>query len=138
MTTFGLARAQVVLGPLDVVFAFFSEARNLEQLTPSWLRFEVLTPEPIPMHGGTLIEYRLRLRGVALRWVSLIEEWEHAIEEVAPVATKLEGQGNRVVPFYLHTNVTEVGQLELRCQVRDGKERPRLEVNVRERDAEEA
>jgi ligand-binding SRPBCC domain-containing protein len=76
MRTYVLEREQMVRAPLGEVFDFFSAARNLEALTPRWLRFEVLTPEPIPMHSGTVIEYRLRLRGVPLRWVSLIEEWE--------------------------------------------------------------
>ncbi|MGI8864890.1 MAG: SRPBCC family protein [Solirubrobacteraceae bacterium] len=76
MRTYVLEREQIVRAPLDAVFDFFSAARNLESLTPPWLRFEVLTPEPIPVHGGTVIEYRLRLHGVPLRWVSLIEEWE--------------------------------------------------------------
>lgn len=76
MRTYVLEREQVVRAPLAEVFEFFSAARNLEALTPRWLRFEVLSPEPILMHAGTTIEYRLRLRGVPLRWVSLIEEWE--------------------------------------------------------------
>ncbi len=58
------------------MFDFFAAASNLEALTPPWLRFEVLTPEPIEMHPGPLIEYRLRLHGVPLRWVTQIEEWE--------------------------------------------------------------
>ncbi len=76
MSTYVLEREQIVRAPLEEVFDFFSQARNLEALTPSWLRFHVLTPEPIVMHGGQVIEYRLRLRGVPLRWVSLIEEWD--------------------------------------------------------------
>ncbi|MEA2158467.1 MAG: hypothetical protein QOD66_847 [Solirubrobacteraceae bacterium] len=76
MRTYVLEREQIVRAPLDEVFEFFSAARNLEALTPPWLRFEVLTAEPIPMHGGTVIEYRLRLRGIPLRWVTLIDEWE--------------------------------------------------------------
>jgi ligand-binding SRPBCC domain-containing protein len=71
-----LEREQVIHHELDQVFAFFSAARNLEQLTPPWLRFEVLTPEPVQMRAGTLIEYRLRLHGLPLRWLTLIEEWE--------------------------------------------------------------
>ncbi len=70
-----LEREQRLEHPLDEVFAFFSEARNLEALTPAWLSFEVLTPEPIRMQAGTLIEYRLRVHGLPLRWVSRIEEW---------------------------------------------------------------
>ncbi len=70
-----LVREQVVAAAPDAVFDFFSHARNLETLTPPWLRFEVLTAEPIEMRQGTRIEYRLRLHGVPLRWVSRIEEW---------------------------------------------------------------
>ncbi len=61
---------------LDPLFAFFSDAHNLEALTPPWLRFEVLTPAPIPMRPGTLIDYRLRIRGVPIRWRSRITAWE--------------------------------------------------------------
>jgi ligand-binding SRPBCC domain-containing protein len=69
-------REQVVRAPLGRVFEFFSKAQHLEALTPPWLRFQVLTPEPLEMRVGTVIEYRLRLRGVPMRWVSLIDEWE--------------------------------------------------------------
>jgi ligand-binding SRPBCC domain-containing protein len=62
--------------PCDEVFQFFSDARNLERLTPDWLHFAVLTPEPIEMHEGLLIDYRLRLRGIPLRWQSEITVWE--------------------------------------------------------------
>ncbi len=71
-----LEREQRLEQPLDRVFEFFSAARNLERLTPPWLRFEVITPEPIEMGVGTLIDYRLRVRGVPLRWTSRIEEWQ--------------------------------------------------------------
>jgi ligand-binding SRPBCC domain-containing protein len=72
-----LEREQFVDRPLEQVFSFFSAARNLESLTPEWLRFEVMTPEPIGMRAGTLIEYRLSVHGVPLRWVSQIKAWEH-------------------------------------------------------------
>ena len=71
-----LEREQRIARPLDEVFDFFAAARNLERLTPPWLRFEVLTPEPIGMRVGTLIDYRLRVHGIPLRWTSRIEEWE--------------------------------------------------------------
>jgi ligand-binding SRPBCC domain-containing protein len=58
------------------VFAFFADARNLERITPPFLHFHVLTPGPIGMHAGALIDYRLRLRGVPLRWQSEITAWE--------------------------------------------------------------
>ena len=70
-----LQRRQRLDQPLDVVFAFFARAQNLERITPPWLRFEVLQPEPARMGEGTLIHYRLRLHGMPLRWTSRIEEW---------------------------------------------------------------
>jgi ligand-binding SRPBCC domain-containing protein len=75
MRIYRLQREQLVARPLNEVFAFFSQARNLELITPPWLRFEVLTPEPIEMAPGALIDYRLWLRGVP-RWTSRIEAWE--------------------------------------------------------------
>jgi len=70
-----LSARQWLPRPIDEVFAFFSDAHNLETLTPSWLRFQVLTPQPIHMRAGTIIDYRLRVRGVPLRWQSEITRW---------------------------------------------------------------
>ncbi|HKB03440.1 MAG TPA: Hsp70 family protein [Gemmataceae bacterium] len=64
---------------------------------------------------------------------TVVEEWEQDIEELSPISTTLEGQPGRVVPVHLHSRVTEVGQLEVSCQSRDGKERWKLEYSVRER-----
>jgi ligand-binding SRPBCC domain-containing protein len=58
------------------VFNFFADPRNLEELTPKWLHFEILTPMPLPMEPGALIDYRLRLYGIPLRWQSKISVWE--------------------------------------------------------------
>lgn len=60
---------------LDETFAFFSDARNLEAITPGFLGFEIRTPLPIDMHAGTLIEYRLRLLGVPMTWLTRIDLW---------------------------------------------------------------
>jgi ligand-binding SRPBCC domain-containing protein len=60
----------------DTVFPFFAEARNLERLTPALLRFKVLTPAPIQMGPGTLIDYRLSLRGMPMRWRTEITAWQ--------------------------------------------------------------
>ncbi|MDQ6606574.1 MAG: SRPBCC family protein [Actinomycetota bacterium] len=76
MTVQLLDREQFIGRPVAEVFEFFSLARNLEELTPPWLGFEVLTPEPIEMHVGALIRYRLRVHSVPLRWVTRIERWE--------------------------------------------------------------
>ncbi len=70
-------RCSVALAaPLDAVFAFFSNAGNLEVLTPPWLRFRVLTEGEIRMTRGTQIDYRLRLHGLPFRWRSEITAWE--------------------------------------------------------------
>ncbi|MFO1023355.1 MAG: SRPBCC family protein [Planctomycetales bacterium] len=61
--------------PPEIVFAFFSVAFNLEGITPAWLRFHVLTPRPIEMHTGTLLDYRLRLHGLPIRWRTRIAHW---------------------------------------------------------------
>lgn len=61
---------------VEEVFPFFAEARNLETITPDWLHFQVLTPAPIIMRVGTLIDYRIRVHGIPLRWRTLITEWE--------------------------------------------------------------
>jgi ligand-binding SRPBCC domain-containing protein len=76
MKTFELHRELWLPQPLDHVFPFFADAANLELLTPPWLSFEILSPRPISMGVGTLIDYRLRLRGIPLRWRSEISAWE--------------------------------------------------------------
>ena len=59
----------------DEVFPFFAEARNLEAITPPWLNFEVLTPAPVAMRAGALIDYRIRIHGIPIRWRTEIVEW---------------------------------------------------------------
>lgn len=62
--------------PIEEVFAFFAEARNLRILTPPSLRFEIVTPGKIDMAAGTLIDYRLRVHGVPIFWQSEITIWD--------------------------------------------------------------
>lgn len=62
--------------PLEEIFHFFSDAHNLEIITPPFLRFEVLTQDPIEMREGTLIDYRIRFHGIPLRWRTRIDVWE--------------------------------------------------------------
>ena len=71
-----LERSQRLPGSPDEVFGFFADAHNLEAITPPFLGFRVVTPRPIAMQKGTLIEYRLRLHGLPLRWLTRIDEWE--------------------------------------------------------------
>jgi ligand-binding SRPBCC domain-containing protein len=61
---------------LDRVFAFFADAYELETITPPWLQFHVLSERPIRMQLGQLIDYRLKLRGIPVRWQSEITAWE--------------------------------------------------------------
>ena len=70
-----LERAQRLAGAPEDVFPFFADARNLERITPGWLGFRVLTPG-VEMGAGALIEYRLRLHGIPVRWRTRIELWE--------------------------------------------------------------
>jgi ligand-binding SRPBCC domain-containing protein len=58
------------------VFVFFSNPANLEVLTPPWLGFRILSPEPLPVEEGAVYDYRILLRGLPLRWRTLIEAWE--------------------------------------------------------------
>lgn len=70
-------RCSVALAaPVDTVFSFFSNAGNLEVLTPPWLRFRVVTEDEIVMSCGAQIDYRLCLHGLPLRWRSEITAWE--------------------------------------------------------------
>jgi ligand-binding SRPBCC domain-containing protein len=71
-----LERAQRIGRPPGEVFPFFVNPRGLEAITPAWLRFRVVTPAPIDMGPDALIEYRLRLHGMPIRWVARIEVWE--------------------------------------------------------------
>ena len=61
---------------IEEVFEFFADAYRLEDLTPPFLHFHVLTPKPVPMFPGTKIDYRLKLHGIPIRWQSEISEWQ--------------------------------------------------------------
>ena len=65
-----------LLAQRDEAFQFFADATQLERLTPPWLKFSVATPTPILMREGMLIDYKLRVHGIPLRWQSRISCWE--------------------------------------------------------------
>lgn len=67
---------QLVDRPVDQVFAFFSDANNLETITPRQLNFHILTPGPIRLAAGARIDYQLTLYGIRFKWATLIESWD--------------------------------------------------------------
>ncbi len=76
MPTYYLQREQFIPRPLTEVFSFFADAGNLEAITPPWLNFRILTPLPIKIQQGTLIDYRLRMFGLPLSWRTEIESFD--------------------------------------------------------------
>lgn len=72
----------IVPVPLDRTFAFFSDAQNLERLTPPWLSFRIQTPLPIDMKEGALIDYLIELYGVPIPWRTRIDVWEPGVRFV--------------------------------------------------------
>jgi ligand-binding SRPBCC domain-containing protein len=71
---FVLERTQVVDVPIEEAFAFFADARNLERITPSWLRFRILEA-PAALGAGARLRYRLSLFGLPIRWRTEIVTW---------------------------------------------------------------
>ena len=86
-----LRREQTLPGAPDEVFPFFADAGNLEAITPPWLGFRIVTPRPIDMGVGTLIEYRLRLHGLPISWLTRIEVWEDTHPPLRFVDQQLRG-----------------------------------------------
>jgi ligand-binding SRPBCC domain-containing protein len=71
-----LRREQVLPVTPEAAFGFFADAANLEAITPPLLRFRMVTPEPVAMGAGTFLQYRLRVRGLPVRWDTLIQAWD--------------------------------------------------------------
>lgn len=71
-----LSAKTVLSAPLDSVFAFFSDASNLQKLTPPWIGFRILTHLPIEMKQDALIDYRISLHGLPIKWRTKIEVWD--------------------------------------------------------------
>lgn len=72
MKLYTLKRQQYIQRPIQEVFGFFSKPENLAVITPSELGFRILTPSPVPMHTGSLIDYTIKVIGFRVRWRTLI------------------------------------------------------------------
>ena len=72
---FELSTEQYIAYPIDEVFNFYSEAKNLNLITPPFLDFNILSQSSVIVEEGTIFKYRLKIHGVPVRWKSLIKEW---------------------------------------------------------------
>ncbi len=102
MTDHLLTRTIVIKRPREEVFEFFADASNLEQITPPELNFHILTPLPIEMRTGTLIDYQLRLYGFPMKWRTEITLWQPP--EVF-VDTQLKGPYQKWVHRHTFTEI---------------------------------
>jgi ligand-binding SRPBCC domain-containing protein len=71
-----LTSKQYVSAPLDEVFAFFGKPENLGRITPGWLGFQILTPSPVQMRQGALIDYQISLGPFPTRWRTMITAFD--------------------------------------------------------------
>lgn len=76
MTEYELVRTQKVNHPREKVAAFFEDPANLQRITPPFLGFQIVTPAPIEMKPGALIDYTISLHGIPMKWRTLIESYE--------------------------------------------------------------
>ena len=68
--------------PHETVFAFFADAGNLERITPKEFNFQIITPQPIDLKQGALIDYKMRMRGIPVNWRTEISVWNPPFEFV--------------------------------------------------------
>lgn len=71
-----IEREQTLPLGIEDVFRFFANPRNLGEITPPWLHFHVLGSSTPSVGEGTVIDYKLRIRGFPVRWRSVIREWD--------------------------------------------------------------
>ena len=71
-----LERTQIVPAPRAEVFPFFADAANLEAITPPLVGFTILTPTPIEMKVGALIDYKIKINGIPIKWRTRIDAYD--------------------------------------------------------------
>ena len=71
-----LTTQQQINLPRSEVFSFFADAMQLERITPPFLDFSVLTPQPIEMRAGLLLDYKLYLHRIPIKWRTKINVWD--------------------------------------------------------------
>jgi ligand-binding SRPBCC domain-containing protein len=114
-----LIRSLMLDLPRQEVFEFFADAGNLELITPPELNFHIITPQPINIDKGTLIDYKLKMRGFPVKWRTEISVWEppfrfvdqqlrgpyrqwihtHTFTELSPTQTLMEDEVRYRLPF---------------------------------------
>lgn len=76
MKLYTLESNQFINKPIEEVFQFFSKPENLSVITPAKLGFKILSPNPIKMGVGRLIDYNIYLMGIPIHWRTLITDYE--------------------------------------------------------------
>ena len=71
-----LTATMEVRRPIEEVFQFFSDAANLETITPPWLNIKILTPMPFEIGKGSLLDYRIQLHYIPIKWRTEISQWQ--------------------------------------------------------------
>lgn len=119
MAEYILTRELTLDLPIATVFDFFADAGNLERITPPELNFNIITPQPIDIRQGTLIDYTLKMRGIPVKWQTEISVWEppfrfvdqqlrgpykqwihrHTFTEVGPNETHMEDEVRYRLPL---------------------------------------
>lgn len=113
MKLYTLKRIQRFTPSRDTVFKFFESPEHLALITPPWLDFRILTPTPITMRQGTLIDYTIHWLTVPVRWTTLITTYEHPSRFVDE-----QIRGPYVLWHHSHTFVEKDGFTEMHDEVR--------------------
>ena len=110
-------RAEMIVDlPREQVFNFYSDAMQLERITPPWLNFSVLTPLPIEMREGLLLDYRLKLHQIPIRWQTEICVWEPSVRFVDQ---QVKGPYKRWYHEHTFEDIEDIEDIEGKTLVRD-------------------